>query len=128
MPSLRSLPLALLAVLALTACGGGGSGGGDDGGGAATAAVSLTGTDDLEFSRTSVTAPAGEITVELTCESGINHDFTIEGEAGDEPVTECNPGGTGTGTVSLDAGTYTFYCTVPGHRDAGMEGTLTVGG
>jgi uncharacterized cupredoxin-like copper-binding protein len=35
-------------------------------------------------------------------------------------------GGESTATADLKAGTYTFYCTVPGHREAGMEGTLTV--
>jgi uncharacterized cupredoxin-like copper-binding protein len=36
------------------------------------------------------------------------------------------PGGTSTVSASLKPGTYTFYCTVPGHREAGMSGTLTV--
>lgn len=117
----RVLALTAAAVLTLSACGGG-----DGGDGAA--AVSLMGTDDLKFSQTEATAPPGEITVELSCGDAINHDFTIEGEAGDEPVVECQPGGTDTGTVSLDAGTYTFYCSVAGHREAGMEGTLTVEG
>lgn len=126
----RLLALAAAAVLALSACGGGGTTGTDDAGngGDGAATVSLMGTDALEFSPTEVTAPAGEITVELECGEGVNHDFTVEGEGGDEPVAECAAGENGTGTVSLDAGTYTFYCSVPGHREAGMEGTLTVEG
>ncbi len=37
-----------------------------------------------------------------------------------------NPGESGSIVVNLPAGTYQFWCTVPGHRDAGMSGTLTV--
>ena len=37
-------------------------------------------------------------------------------------------GGTKTFAVTLTAGTYTYYCSVPGHRQAGMQGTLTVTG
>jgi uncharacterized cupredoxin-like copper-binding protein len=35
-------------------------------------------------------------------------------------------GGRSTVTATLKAGTYTFYCSVPGHEQAGMRGTLTV--
>ena len=42
-------------------------------------------------------------------------------------MTMCTAGGTGTGTFTIErAGTYTFVCSVPGHSDAGMKGTITV--
>ncbi|HEX6261698.1 MAG TPA: plastocyanin/azurin family copper-binding protein [Actinomycetota bacterium] len=63
--------------------------------------------------------------MELTSQEGINHTFVVE-EAGDEVVAAADPGQTDTGTIELDAGSYTFYCDVPGHREARMEGTLEV--
>ena len=117
---------ALLVALALTlaACGGGGDGdegdGGGDGGGTT---LSLQG-KEFEFIPNTLSAPADtEVTVELENTGTIEHDFTID-EANLSflvPATE-----TGSGTFTLSAGTYTFYCAVPGHRESGMEGTLTV--
>lgn len=117
---------ALLAALALTlaACGGGDGDGGDgDGGGDGGTTLSVQG-KEFEFIPNTLSAPADtEVTVELENTGTIEHDFTID-EANMKvlvPATE-----TGTGTFSLSAGTYTFYCSVPGHRESGMEGTLTV--
>lgn len=115
-------------ALLLAACGGGDGGDTGDAGDSGATTISVMGTDDLKFDQTSLTAAAGEITVELSCGESVNHDFTVEGEQGDEPVAECEPGGSGSGTIQLDAGDYTFYCSVEGHRSAGMEGTLTVEG
>ncbi len=67
---------------------------------------------------------AGIIAVQLTSEQGV-HDFVIEGVPGFS--VDVSGGQTATNKVELDAGEYTFYCSVPGHRSAGMEGTLTVG-
>lgn len=89
-------------------------------------ALQVLGTDQLVFDPEQLTADAGEITVALTAEEGVAHDFVIE--EGDEVVTEAAAGETSVGTVELEAGSYTFYCAVPGHRSAGMEGTLEVTG
>lgn len=107
--------LALIAV-ALAACGGDGGGG---------EVLSVTGTNELRYEPDELTAPPGQVTIELTAEDAVEHTVVIE-ELGDRQVVAADAGATATGTVDLEAGTYTFYCDVPGHRDAGMEGTLEV--
>jgi uncharacterized cupredoxin-like copper-binding protein len=57
----------------------------------------------------------------------LTHDVAIEDSSGKEVgATELIADGSDTTTVDLKPGTYTYFCTVPGHREAGMEGTLTV--
>lgn len=85
------------------------------------ASFTVTGTNSLTFDPDEITAPAGTIEFALTCD-GAMHDLVIL-ETG-ETVAECMPGETDRGTVTLDSGTYTFQCTVPGH--ARMTGSLTV--
>lgn len=68
--------------------------------------------------------PAGEQTVALTLE-GLPHNVVFEGVNGDEPVVEGQAEGVFTGSVTLEAGDYTYYCSIPGH-EAGMTGELTV--
>lgn len=82
---------------------------------------------DIEYSQAPSTAPAGEVTVELINEGAIVHDVAIE-ELDDTVVATAPGGQTASGQVALEPGTYTYYCTIPGHRAAGMEGTLTVEG
>jgi len=120
---LRALALAAMLTLAV-GCGGDDTGGdGDDGAATGDNELAITGQDDLTWDTESMTASAGTITVTLTCESAVNHDFVIE-DTGDN-VVECAPGETETGTVDLEAGEYTYICAVPGH-EATMRGTLTV--
>jgi len=59
----------------------------------------------------------------------IPHDLTIEGPKGTagKKTALIKPGGTATLTVTLDKGSYTLYCSVPGHRAAGMSAKLAVG-
>lgn len=116
-----------VAVLALTACGGGGDSSGDGGDGAAAggSGASLTvEAGDVYFEPEELSASAGEIEITLDNVGVAEHDFVIE-EAGDEKVVSTQGGETATGTIELEPGTYTFYCSVPGHRSS-MEGTLTV--
>jgi plastocyanin len=81
---------------------------------------------DMFYEPTQLSAPAGTVEITLVNEGAAQHDLVIE-ELGDlELIPLVDPGDTVTGSVDLEPGTYTFYCSVPGHRAAGMEGTLTV--
>jgi plastocyanin len=81
----------------------------------------------LAFSSDTATAKSGKVTLSYTNPQPLAHDVAIEDSSGKtvgetELVTE----GSDSTVVDLKPGEYTFYCTVPGHREAGMEGTLTV--
>lgn len=81
----------------------------------------------LAFEEKSATAKAGNVTINFTNSSPISHDVKIESSSGEEiGGTELVSEGTESAEVELKPGTYTFFCSVPGHRQAGMEGTLTV--
>ena len=85
-----------------------------------------TGTN-LAYTTKSATAKAGPVSIEFDNPQELQHDVAIEDSSGETlGETELVAGGSATTTVNLKPGTYTFFCTVPGHREAGMEGTLTV--
>lgn len=121
-----SIPAVLLAAtLGLAACGGGDDGG-DGGGEAAASGDAITvQTTEFEYDPASMTIPADtDVTVTLdNSEGAVEHDFTVEDT--DDQVTAA-PGQVTEGTVNLPAGDYTVYCSVPGHRESGMEASLTV--
>ena len=72
------------------------------------------------------TAPAGPIKLKSQNKSGTPHDIAIEGNGLDQKGKVVQNGGVSEVDVTLKPGTYTFYCSVPGHRQAGMEGKITV--
>ena len=79
---------------------------------------------DIYFDPDVLTIPADTaVTISLANEGAAPHNFTIDELDISEEVA---PGDTGSVTINAPAGTDTFYCKVPGHRQAGMEGTLTV--
>ena len=100
--------------------------GGDEGGAGSTVSFTANPDGELAFEEDSATATAGAVTLELTNDSSLPHDVQIEGPDGDIGGTEEVTGSTATAEVELEPGDYTFYCSVPGHREGGMEGTLTV--
>ena len=100
--------------------------GGDAGGAGSTVSFTADPNGDLAYEEDSATATAGAVTVELTNDSDVPHDVQIEGPDGNIGGTDETTGGSVTGEVELESGEYTFYCSVPGHREAGMEGPLTV--
>jgi plastocyanin len=81
----------------------------------------------LKYDTTSLTAKAGNVSIDFTNMATLEHNMTVASSSG--AVVGATPtfqGGSKTLSLSLKPGTYKFYCTVPGHRAAGMEGTLTV--
>ena len=103
-----------------TAAGGGGGGGG-------TISISADPDGALAFTTTSVKAPAGNDTVKFDNPATLSHDVVIEDANGNEIArTDVISQGSTTTTAQLEPGEYTYFCSVDGHRDAGMEGTLTV--
>lgn len=88
--------------------------------------VELLGTDSLAFRPDDVAALPGRVEVSLTSGSAVGHNVVIEDVNDNDVVVEAGPGQTGTAFVALDPGSYTFFCSIPGHRAAGMEGTLEV--
>jgi plastocyanin len=139
--ALAVLALAAFAVLGLAACGGGGDNnstaastpapatttGGGGGGGGSTVNISTPSGSTLAYDQKSASAKAGSVTIDFDNKQPLQHDVAVEDSSGKElGATDLVSSGTASTTVTLQAGTYTFFCTVPGHRDAGMEGTLTV--
>lgn len=86
-----------------------------------------TSAQQLAFVPTHLTAPEGRITIVMTDTSSIDHSVAIDAP-GAVPGQIVNPGQVSTTTATLGPGSYQYYCTVPGHREAGMVGTLTVTG
>jgi plastocyanin len=80
---------------------------------------------DIKFEEDELEMPADtDVTVVLHNEGFLQHDFAIEDT---DFITELTDAGESAEiVVNLPAGDYTYYCTVPGHREAGMEGTLKV--
>ena len=124
-----------LASAALVACGGGGGGttttetGGEGttAGGGSTLKFEADPSGQLSYTTTEVTTTPGKKTLELVNPQPLPHDIRIEDSSGKivgqtAVITESED----TGTANLKPGTYTFFCSVPGHRQAGMEGTLKV--
>jgi plastocyanin len=83
----------------------------------------------LKYNTTSLTAKAGKVSIDFTNMAPEEHNMTIESSShaivGNTPTFK---GGAKTLSLNLKPGTYKFFCSVPGHRMAGMEGTLTVTG
>jgi plastocyanin len=148
MKKFAALFVLLIAALALVACGSSSSStsstseesapakesekseGGEEsssGGSGAALEIEANPEGNLEFTSDTASSKAGKVTVDFTNESPVPHDVAIESEGGETVgQTEVIQEGSDSTTVNLKPGTYHYFCTIPGHRQAGMEGTLTV--
>jgi plastocyanin len=122
----RSSTIALLAaaLVVFAACGGGGSSTAyKEPKGPAVAQLTFD-AKNFAFTPSKATAPAGIVGITLQSTEG-GHDFVIDGLPGFK-LTVTGSGSKDSGKVDLKKGKYTFYCSLPGHRAAGMQGTITV--
>ncbi|HET9163894.1 MAG TPA: plastocyanin/azurin family copper-binding protein [Solirubrobacterales bacterium] len=151
MKKLVALFVLVLASVALVACGSSNSNSGttnesggeaSGGGGAAAESTKKSGGEagggstlsfeadpggELAYTTTEATAKAGKVTVDFKNPQSLTHDVAIENSSGQTVgQTELIGNGETSTTVNLKPGTYHYFCTVPGHREAGMEGTLVV--
>jgi plastocyanin len=134
------LVVAALAVFGLAACGGDDDDDGGEttaaapatttapaGGGGSTVDISTPSGTDLAYDQSDVNATAGSVTINFDNQQSTPHDVKVEDDSGQElGGTDLISSQTTTATVDLQPGSYTFFCSVPGHREAGMEGTLNV--
>jgi uncharacterized cupredoxin-like copper-binding protein len=129
---MRSIGFAVLLVSAvvLTACGGTAKGAATapQGGSApgATQNVTVKSTDQMRFEPSTITVQANT-PVHLTLDNSgaaLVHDFVIDNAGGRQVRIEAQPHTRASGDFTVPAGTYQFYCAQPGHKEAGMVGTL----
>jgi uncharacterized cupredoxin-like copper-binding protein len=82
----------------------------------------------LKFNKGKLSAPAGKVTIKMKdpSSSGLAHGIALSGNGVHKKGNVVNPGKTAKVTATLKAGKYTYFCPVPGHKQAGMKGTLTV--
>jgi plastocyanin len=97
-------------------------------GGSGSQAIAAQPSGALAYTKKTLAAKAGTVKFAFTNKSPESHNFTIQKGTNGAIVgaTPTFDGGTKTLSVKLAPGTYTFFCSVPGHRMAGMVGTLTV--
>lgn len=129
---------ALLSVLFLAACGG--SSGTDAGSAAApsTAAPTPAATpktvtfheSEFKIDPPTVSLAAGTYQFVYVNDGKFPHDLHVTGQGSTQEIAGATAtlkaGEMGSFTITLKPGTYTFFCAVPGHKDRGMQGTLTV--
>ena len=81
----------------------------------------------IAYDQAELSSAPGKVTIDFKNPAAIEHDVAIEAEGGEElAASEVITAGETSVSTELAPGTYTFFCTVPGHREAGMEGTLSV--
>lgn len=96
--------------------------------GSQTLKVEANPNGQLNYVPSKLTAKPGNVTIDFTNPQGLSHDISVEDSSGktigkSELIAESS---TSLSLSNLKSGTYHYYCSVPGHREAGMEGTLTV--
>lgn len=99
----------------------------DSSGTAETVALAADPSGALAYDTDQLTANAGKVAIDFTNDSPIPHDVVIQDSAGKTVAeTDTITGSSTTAEFTAKPGSYTFFCSLPGHEAAGMKGTLTV--
>ena len=128
--------LASLVVLGAVGCGGSGGPGGSTGG--AGGSAGSTGSShgirvvmtEFKYSPSTISASAGTVTFDLVNQGRTAHDMVVADSSGKVLGKSSLVGAGQEAEFSVQIpqpGTYQVYCDLPGHREAGMTGTLDVG-
>lgn len=121
--SARLLIATAITGLVVAACGGAAASQPPASAGQPSGTEIAVGATEFAFDPGSIDVSAGaETTITLTNKGTVEHDITVDALGVRIYAT---PGQTVSGTVTAEAGTYEFYCSIPGHKQAGMVGTLT---
>ena len=99
---------------------------GSSSGGGGTVKVAADPSGALKFTKDQLSTSAGKVKVSFENKSSVPHDVTIEKGSSKVGGTKVVTNGSTSTTVDLKAGKYTYFCSVDGHQQAGMQGTLTV--
>jgi uncharacterized cupredoxin-like copper-binding protein len=119
--SLSAFVAILAGVVVLAACGSGSEEG-------ATGETVSIGETEFALDPSSLQVDeAGTVTFRVANNGSVEHALEVEGQGVEEESDTIAPGETAELTVDLTDGSYEIYCPVDGHREQGMEGTLTVG-
>lgn len=128
-PSVRILIATAFTGIVVAACGGGAASQPPANSQPAASASQPSGTEisidatEFAFDPGTISIPAGVAeTVTLVNKGTIEHDITVDALS---VKIHAGVGDTVSGTVTAAAGTYEFYCSIPGHKEAGMVGTFT---
>ncbi|MBO0685417.1 MAG: cupredoxin domain-containing protein [Candidatus Dormibacteraeota bacterium] len=138
----RSVGVMLLTVGLIAACGGSGGGGGsaNNGGNGGSASTSTPGgsssagaikvtMSEFKYDPATIDAKAGNVVINLVNSGTTTHDMVVDDPSGKQVAKSelVSAGASSTFNVgNLTAGSYTVFCDLPGHRQAGMQGTLQV--
>jgi plastocyanin len=129
-----ALGAAALAAAALAACGEdddtqtvspGGSGA--EAGAGSTGALVVKGTDFALDPKDLKITDSGRVAITFTNDGKATHALEIEGQGIERKTPNIGPGKSSQLVVTLKDGTYDMYCPVDGHKQLGMDGTVTVG-
>jgi uncharacterized cupredoxin-like copper-binding protein len=125
--SRRAASVTFVAAVLLAACGGGGGSSSSNPPAPANADLTVH-AEDIHFDKKAYTIKAGDVKIAYPNDGQQTHTLVVQAPNGDDVGTKLRvaPGKSTGGDYQLAPGTYTLYCDITGHREAGMQASLTV--